>query len=310
MRRCHLIWPWRMTQLLLLPRIVLTSTLAANETSRVPWLVFSVILKAGSRLEVMATVKSQIASQLQSTKSLSISSSWLDSFVASSSGSLQRNVPISALTQTALFRVLASDFRDTLSSTDPSCLLPVDIFNVSVKERRLTGPIPLQVLDIEDIGTSLWSQVEAIERVERGEAVRGREIVRTVTVGDDSEARENNNGANGPNTGVGENSNGPHRVILQDAAGTRAVAIELRRIHGLAIGKLQIGTKLILRDATVARGMALLTPECVTLLGGKIESLDQEWKRSRKARLLAQIAEAEGGQQQQQRQADEGAMEE
>ncbi|KAK5682063.1 hypothetical protein LTS12_029221, partial [Elasticomyces elasticus] len=167
----------------------------------------------------MATVKSQIASQLQSTKSLSISSSWLDSFVASSSASLQRNVPISALTQTALFRVLASDFRDTLTAKDPSSLLPVDIFNVNVKERRLAGPIPLQVLDIEDIGTSLWSQVEA---------------------------RENN-------TGVGDNSNGPHRVILQDAAGIRAVAIELHRIHGLAIGKLQIGAKLILRDATIAR---------------------------------------------------------
>lgn len=249
----------------------------------------------------MATVKSQIASQLQSTKSLSISSSWLDSFVASSSASLQRNVPISALTQTALFRVLASDFRDTLTAKDPSSLLPVDIFNVNVKERRLAGPIPLQVLDIEDIGTSLWSQVEAIERVERGEAVRGREIVRTVTVGDDSEARENN-------TGVGDNSNGPHRVILQDAAGIRAVAIELRRIHGLAIGKLQIGAKLILRDATIARGMVLLTPESVTLLGGKIESLDREWKESRKARLLARIAEAEDGQQQ--RQANEDAMEE
>lgn len=255
----------------------------------------------------MATVKSQIASQLQSTKSLSISSSWLDSFVASSSASLQRNVPISALTQTALFRVLVSDFRDTLASTDPNSLLPVDAFNVKVKERRLAGPIPLQVLDIEDIGTSLWSQVEAIERVERGEAVRGREIVRTITVGDDSEARESNNSANGANTGVGDNSNGPHRVILQDAIGTRAVAMELRRIHGLSIGKLQIGAKLILRDATVARGMVLLTPECVTLLGGKIESLDQDWRKTRKTRLLAQIAEENG---QQQGQANGDPMEE
>lgn len=255
----------------------------------------------------MANVKSQIAAQLQSTKSLSVSSSWLDSFVASSSASLQRNVPISALTQTALFRVLASDFRDTLAPIDSRSLLPVDVFNVNVKERRLAGPIPLQVLDIEDIGTSLWSQVEAIERVERGEAVRGREIVRTITVGDDSEARESNNGANGANTGAGDNNNGPHRVILQDAAGTRAVAMELRRVQGLAIGKLQIGAKLILRDATVARGMVLLTPECVTLLGGKIESLDQEWKKTRKTRLLARIAEENG---QQQGQGDRDAMEE
>lgn len=252
----------------------------------------------------MSNPQSQISSQLQSTKSLSISPAWLDSFIASSSASLQRNVPISALTQTALFRILSSDFRDTLATTNPISLLPVDIFDPNVKERRLTGPVPVQVMDIEDIGTSLWSQVEAIERVERGEAIRGREIVRTVTVGDDSEARANHDGTNGAgdsNTGANDNSNtsnGPHRVILQDAVGTRTVAIELRRIHGLAVGKMQIGAKLILRNATVARGMLLLNPDCVTVLGGKIELLDREWKESRKTKLLAKITEPDRAQQQ------------
>ena len=262
----------------------------------------------------MSNPQSQISSQLQSTKSLCISPAWLDSFIASSSASLQRNVPISALTQTALFRVLTSDFRDTLTTTDPTSLLPVDIFDPNVKERRLTGPVPVQVVDIEDIGTSLWSQVEAIERVERGEAVRGREIVRTVIVGDDSEARANHEGANGlegSDAGADDNSranNGPHRVILQDAAGTRTVAIELRRVHGLAIGKMQIGAKLVLRNATVARGMVLLTPECATVLGGKIELLDREWKEGRKAKLLAKITGSE--REQQQERVNRDAMEE
>lgn len=160
-----------------------------------------------------------------------------------------------------------------------------------MKERRLSGPIPVQVLDIEDIGSSLWSQVEAIERVERGEAIRGREIVRTVNVGEDSEDWASNDNGNNNNNNAGGGSNGPHRLILQDAAGTRTVGIELRRIGDVSIGKLPIGAKMILRNATVARGMVLLTPDCATVLGGKIESMDRAWKEGRKARLLARIDE-------------------
>lgn len=232
----------------------------------------------------------QIAAQIQSTKSLPVSTSWLNSFLASS----QRNIPVSALTKTALFRVLASDFRESLSKPQFS-LFPVDIYDPNVQERRLSGPIPVQVLDIEDIGTSLWSQVEAIERVERGEAIRGREIVRTVAVGEDPEAAENNSSNNGTaENASGSSGYGPHRLILQDAAGTKAVAIEMQRIEGITLEKLAIGTKMLLRNATVARGMVLLNPGCAELLGGKIEALDRPWREGRKARLLERITVLQG----------------
>ncbi|KAB8073710.1 hypothetical protein BDV29DRAFT_133814 [Aspergillus leporis] len=236
----------------------------------------------------MANSQEQIAAQLLSTKSLPVSTTWLHNFLSSSTVH-QRNIPLSALTQTALFRVLASDFRESLSTRNPSSLLSIDISDPTVQERRLQGSIPVQVLDIEDIGSSLWSQVEAIERVERGEAIRGREIVRTVNVDQDPEQEPDGNTATG----------GPHRVIVQDAAGTKAVAIELKRVSGMALGKLSIGAKLLLRDATVARGMVLLTPECVTLLGGKIDSLDQVWREGRKERLLARVTEMQREQDQQ-----------
>lgn len=234
----------------------------------------------------------QIAAQIQSTKSLSVSTTWLNAFLASS----QRNIPASSLMKTALFRVLASDFRESLSRSQSS-LFPVDIYDPNVQGRRLLGPIPVQVLDIEDIGTSLWSQVEAIERVERGEAIRGREIVRTVAVGEDPEAAENNNNNNTDDAGTAANASGssgygPHRLILQDAAGTKAVAIEMQRIEGRTLEKLAIGAKLVLRNATVARGMVLLNPGCAELLGGKIEALDRSWKEGRKARLLERITAA------------------
>ena len=241
----------------------------------------------------MATAE-QITTQIQNSKALCVSSTWLHTFLASSGA--QRNIPLSALIKTALFRILASDFRESLS-TNPVSVFPVDIFDPNVQERRLPGPIPVQVLDIEDIGTSIWSQIEAIERVERGEAIRGREIVRTVAVGEDAEAAENNNANNngtsgGPNAS-GSSGSGPHRLILQDAAGTKAVAIEMEKVQGISVEKLAVGAKLVLRHATVARGMILLSPTCADLLGGKIDSLDRNWKESRKARLLERLAAAE-----------------
>lgn len=156
-----------------------------------------------------------------------------------------------------------------------------------MQERRLTASIPVQVLDIEDIGTSIWSQVEAIERVERGEAVRGREIIRAVNVGDEQQDGTPNAAGNGNGSNNASESNGPHRLILQDAKGTRAVGIEMARVSGIKIGDLPIGAKLLLRNAIVARGMILLTPESVAVLGGRIDAMDQAWKDGRKGRLLA-----------------------
>jgi RecQ-mediated genome instability protein 1 len=229
----------------------------------------------------------QIAAQILSLKSLSVSSTWLNTFLSSSTS--QRNVPPSALAKTAIFRLLASDIRESLS-THRSCVLPVDTHVPTFQERRLQGSIPVQVVDIEDIGTSLWSQIEAIERVERGEAIRGREIVRTVAVGEDPEAIANGQATNGTAANASGSSGGPHRLILQDAAGTIAVGVEMERIEGVTLEKLAIGAKLLLRDTTVARGMVLLTPGSVTVLGGKVEGWDTPWRQGRKARLLEKTA--------------------
>ncbi|KAJ9218909.1 hypothetical protein DTO027B5_976 [Paecilomyces variotii] len=248
---------------------------------------------------------SHILTHLQNAKSLTVSERWLSQFLTSMNAS-QRTIPLSALTQTALFRILASDFTESLSRSDSSALLPVDISDPAVQERRILGPVPVQVLDIDDIGSSLWSQVEAIERVERGEAIRGREIIRTVNVDDtptEEHDRSTTNGTantNGTNATVnrttvdpGSNNagNGPHRLVLQDAAGTNVTAIELKPIDGIGIGKLPIGAKMVLRNATVARGMVLLEPECVTLLGGKVEAADKAWKEGLKGRLVARLEE-------------------
>ncbi|QKX62968.1 uncharacterized protein TRUGW13939_10136 [Talaromyces rugulosus] len=239
----------------------------------------------------MSDPEAHIRSHLLASKSLPVSPSWIANFFASISQNQQR-APLPALTQTAVFRILASNFTESLSTSSPSTLLPRDISDPAVKERRIPGPVPVQVLDIEDIGISLWAQVEKIEQVERGETIRGREIVRSVNVdGGDSENNVDNNTTASGNT-VGH---GPHRLVLQDSVGNKAVALELKDIPGIALDKISIGAKLVLKNTVVGRGMILLTPDTVTLLGGKIEAMDTLWRQKRKERLLEKIRNLEEG---------------
>ncbi|KAL1975073.1 hypothetical protein VTN31DRAFT_3465 [Thermomyces dupontii] len=234
----------------------------------------------------MASLQEHIRSHLFS-KSLFVSPAWITTFVSSLSQGQQR-APPSALAQTALFRLLTSDFTTSLSTLEPSALLPRDISDPHVQERRIPGPVPVQVLDIEDIGVSSWSQVEAIEQLERGETVRGRQIVRNVDVNDAENTRNNTTGR--PQEDRESNkSRGPHRLVLQDAGGTKVMALELKPVEGIAIGKLPIGAKMLLKNTVVGRGMVLLTPDTVTLLGGKIDAMDTAWKKNRKENLLRRI---------------------
>lgn len=241
------------------------------------------------------SLQNQIASTLLNTKSLPVSQHWLQTYCNSINPS-SNAVPLQALVHTALYRILHSDIQDTLSIDRT---LPTDVFNPAIKERVIAGvAIPVQVVDIDDIGSSAWNQIEAIERVERGEAVRGREIIRTVNMDGPNGLEEggNNNNNNNRNNGNGStisSSTGPYRLILQDSVGTRVVGVELKSIDGIALGKLSIGAKIILRNVTVARGIILLVPDSVTVLGGKIESLDRDWRESRKNRLEQRLAQAE-----------------
>lgn len=239
-----------------------------------------------------------IKNYLSTTKSLQVAEPWLSEFLANQRPT---NAPISALTQTALFRLLASDFTKSLSipPSGAAGLFPENILDPSIKERRLSGPVPVQVLDIHDIGSSIWSQVEAIERVERGEQIRGREVIRTVTREVDGNTSAENDAAGGnSNRGEAENANsaqknstGPHRLLLQDVRGKRAIAIELRPVKGIAIDEMAIGAKLLIKNAIVGRGVIMLEPGCVTVHGGKIEAFEKEWKAKRKQRLLEMMGQ-------------------
>ena len=224
-----------------------------------------------------STLLQQISTQLKATKSLNPTLTWLTTFLTTQ----KSTTPLPALTSTALFRLLASDITQTLDRTSNTCF-PPDLSNVSIKERRLPGPVVVQVLTVDDMSKSRWEQIEAIEALERGEGTKGREIIRVVP----------NEDEDGANTGV-QKGGGPHKLLLQDAQGSRIYGIELKHIEGVGLG-MNIGSKLVLRDVLVARGVLLLEPDTTSLLGGKIETQHKAWKENRKADLKAAIEANEG----------------
>lgn len=215
-----------------------------------------------------ARLVDQLAAQL-TAKGLGPTPMWLASFLAT-----QRPTPLPALTQTALFRLLASDITTTLTFI-PTTVFPADVHAGESKERRLIGPIIVQVLAIEDISLSRWEQIEAIEALEKGEGTRGREILRAAAPEEGAEELDSKGG-------------GPHKLLLQDAQGERVFGIELKNVEGVALG-MSIGCKAVLRNITVARGVILLEPRSMTLLGGRIKTLHQAWKENRKAELKVAI---------------------
>ena len=219
-----------------------------------------------------SNIAAQIATQLKASKGLSARQSWLASFVQTQ----KPTTPLPALIQTASFRLLASDITTSLSTNASDCF-PLNLQNPGVKECRLSGPVVVQVLQVEDLSKSRWEQIEAIESLERGEGTRGREIIRVAP----AEENEDND------TNV-QRGGGPHKLLLQDASGAKIFGIELRSVEGVGLG-MSIGAKLVLKNAAVARGVVLLEPRSTTMLGGKIEELHKSWKENRKADLKAAI---------------------
>lgn len=213
------------------------------------------------------------------TKHVTPTQQWLQNLMPS----INANVPMAATQKTALFRLLNTDFTTTLQSSPQNCF-PAGITNTAAEEQKVRGPVPVQVLDIEDVGRSSWSQVEAIEMEERGELRKGSEIIRVTEDEDNTD----------PNTPAVRAPAGPHKLLLQDAKGNKAYGFELESVNGIGPA-MSIGAKLVLRDLVVARGVILLAPQSVEILGGKVEVWDKKWREDRKKVLKERAGWTEAG---------------
>src|ERR1700761_1294513 len=119
-------------------------------------------------------VKAAIVQYLTS-KNVPPTQAWLRDFMPS----IRLNTPNVALQKTALFRLLSTDLTTSIQPASNS-IFPADVSSPEPRDRKVPGPITVQVLDIEDIGQSRWSQVESIEAFQRGEKTKGKEIIRVV----------------------------------------------------------------------------------------------------------------------------------
>ncbi|KAI9791464.1 MAG: hypothetical protein M1816_003808 [Peltula sp. TS41687] len=225
----------------------------------------------------------QIITHLTTTFSVTPTQNWVTTFLSTQKPTTR----LPSLLATAKVRFLNAEIT---TAFEPSNCLPSDIYNATLKERRVQGPIAVQVLDVNDLTQSRWAQIEAIEAAERGEGKKGREIIRVVPGGEQAEDGSASTSTH-PSIAGGEGGGGTCKVLLQDPKGVRAFGIELRSVKGLKVG-MNIGSKMVLKNVIIARGVLLLEPETTTILGGKIETLHKAWMEERKADLKASIERA------------------
>lgn len=200
------------------------------------------------------------------SKSTTPTPEWLNAFLATIDGT----VPLATLQQTASAAILSSDITTSVQARDT---FPTSLADGDKKEQTLAGPVLVQLLDIEDIGSSAWSQVEAMEAVERGETTRGREVIRVLP----SETEADTPTRHG----------GPFKLSVQDTRAQSMYALVLD--HSRINLDTPIGTKLLLKNIVVARGVLLLDNSNVQILGGTVEQWNSTWKRSHKKRLMNKV---------------------
>lgn len=211
---------------------------------------------------------------------------WLQAVIASQRAS----VPYAAILAIVKLRLLSTDLSAPGVFDNHTPALPRNVSDPSVQSLKLSSDIIVQILDVEDLSKSRWEQIEAIEAVERGDMVRGREVIRIIP-------EENNEGDDESQPGNARGGGllpvaktfGPHRLVLQDCQGQRVYGIEVKSVPKIGLG-MDIGSKLVLKKGCeVARGMVMLSPHTVLFLGGKIEALHKSWQANRKKDLKAAI---------------------
>ena len=200
----------------------------------------------------------------------------------------QRIPPLQALVATAKHRLLSADLTQPSIFSPTNGSFPANITDVRVVSAALSVDIPVQVLDIEDLSRSKWEQIEALESERKGETTKGREVIRVVPTPADGEAPSTAStqfpsAASAP----AAQSKGPFKLLMQDCKGNSVYGFELKKVEKIAYPPvMSIGCKVLLRKGCkIARGMVLLEPGMVVVLGGKIDGLDKGWKEGREQRL-------------------------
>lgn len=149
------------------------------------------------------------------------------------------------------------------------------------RDACLSDSILVQVLEIFDVSKSAYKRLEILEENDESNIDRMRRRTVGLETGDSQ----------------GFTTTCMHKLVLQDSAGTLIYGIEYRRIAQLS-ERTELGCKFLLRKTKFHRGVALLEPETVTVLGGSIPEMNVSRTEIYKQKLKQQLDQVrpQGGQ--------------
>ncbi|EEB07179.1 hypothetical protein SJAG_02262 [Schizosaccharomyces japonicus yFS275] len=165
---------------------------------------------------------------------------------------------------------LASDIRASTTNEGAASVSVADEHG-----KTLTGFTLVQVVRVEEIGKSIISQIEYLNQWEERKRLKGQQIIRLVHEGNEEEDKDT---TDLDDSGVGEAQDALKgakefksicKVILEDAQGQRFYGLEIKPVHGIWLG-MALGTKMLITNARIHRGVCLLTPASTRILGGEI----------------------------------------
>jgi hypothetical protein len=157
-----------------------------------------------------------------------------------------------------------------------SRVIPTEI--LTERDTTLAGTVLVQIIDIYDIAISKYRKLEILEETDSSNTDRLRRTITNVT---------------DPSDQIQPQNASLHKLVLQDSAGTLIYAIEYKKVAGLSEYS-QLGCKLLLTNMKFQRGVALLEPDSVKVLGGSIPSMNVNRQQRRRDQLANDLKKMPG----------------
>ncbi|KAG5519388.1 hypothetical protein PMAC_002015 [Pneumocystis sp. 'macacae'] len=167
------------------------------------------------------------------------------------------------LEQQIMYLFLNSDIKTTLTSK--SCL-PENVLDLH--NHILPGPYCLQVIQVQDIGMSILKQLEYLEQFDDSGCVKSLDSIKDDDSIEDGDLIDDNKKSTTTKKMI--------KLMLEDASGLCIWAIEYKSIEDISL-KMNLGSKILLKNVLVLRGVLILDPLNFSFLGGHVFELNQNY---------------------------------
>lgn len=216
---------------------------------------------------------SALISKYLSDKHIRAASKWIEFLVQHLGRIRQTGGNSTELCELAILHFLNSDIQRSLD-TAQCLLLPQARYE---EKLAIKGPIILQIVSCEEIGSSLSSQLEALDAYEEKLKPVDRRLVQPRSDEEELDLDSTNRTDNLCSGNHSMDALVPKKMcklLLEDAAGNRCYALEQKPIPDFRLG-MALGGKLLVEDVLLVLGVMMLRPYKCTYLGGSIA----EWQR-------------------------------